>query len=167
LAEKADAYQPTVIHFGAMDVDDVGQVTVLTGGVKLSRGSLSMSAERALVKQAPDGYQHVTLFGEGRKAAFRQKRDGQGELWMDGEAQRIEYDQRAELVTLLGEAVARRSEGSKRSDEVLGEFIAYDSRRESYRVRNTASGEDKPGAGFGTMVMQPLLTAPPAMTEKK
>ena len=167
LAEKADAYQQTVINFGAMDVDETKQVTLLSGGVKLVRGSLSMSAERAALKQTPDGYQQITLFGEGRKAAFRQKRDGAGDLWIDGEAERIEYDERAELVTMLSKAAARRSAGGKRSDEVLGEFIEYDSRRENYRVRNTPTGQDKPGAGVGTIVMEPTRTAPPAMTENK
>ena len=43
-----------------------------------------------------------------------------------------------------------------------GEFISYDSRKEFFSVRNTATGESKPGGGRGTMVIQPTRTEPPA-----
>jgi lipopolysaccharide export system protein LptA len=162
MAEKADSYKPTVINYGSLDIDDVKQVTVLSGGVKLTRGTLSMTAERAFVKQTPDGFRHVTLFGDGKKATFRQKRDGAGDLWVDGDADRIEYDEQAELVKMFSKAAIRRLEGGKQNDEVQGEFISYDSRKEFFSVRNTATGESKPGGGRGTMVIQPSRTEPPA-----
>ena len=160
-AEKADSYKPTVISYGSLDIDDVKQITVLSGGVTLTRGTLLMTAARANVKQTPEGYQQVTLFGEGKKATFRQKRDGAGDLWIDGEADRIEYDESAELVKMFSKAAIRRSEGGKQSDEVQGEFISYDSRKEFYAVRNTPTGESKVGGGRGTMVIQPSRTEPP------
>lgn len=63
---------------------------------------------------------------------------------------------------LFSRAKIRQLEGKKPSDEVEGEFISYDSRREFFSVRNTSAGTDKPGAGRGTMVIQPKRTAPPA-----
>jgi lipopolysaccharide export system protein LptA len=167
LAEKADSYKPTKIDYGAMDIDDVKQITILTGSVKLTRGTLTMTAERAFVKQTPEGFQHVTLFGDGKKATFRQKRDGAGDLWVEGDADRIEYDEQAELVKMFSKANIRRLEGGKQNDEVQGEFISYESRKEIFRVRNTPTGEDKVGGGRGTMVIQPSRTEPPAATEKK
>ncbi|SFG17212.1 lipopolysaccharide export system protein LptA [Duganella sp. CF458] len=162
LAEKADSYKPTNISYGSMDIDDVKQITILLGGVKLTRGTLTMTAERAYVKQTPDGYQQVTLFGDGKKATFRQKRDGAGDQWVEGDAERIEYEEQVELVKMFNKATIRRLEGGKQNDEVQGEFISYDSRKEFFSVRNTASGESKPGGGRGTMVIQPTRTEPPA-----
>jgi lipopolysaccharide export system protein LptA len=162
LAEKADSYKPTNISYGSMDIDDVKQVTILLGGVKLTRGTLSMTAERAFVKQTPEGFQQVTLFGDGKKATFRQKRDGAGDQWVEGDADRIEYEEQAELVKMFNKASIRRLEGGKQNDEVQGEFISYDSRKEFFSVRNTATGESKPGGGRGTMVIQPTRTEPPA-----
>ena len=162
LAEKADSYKPTVINYASMDIDDVKQITILSGGVKLTRGTLSMTAERAFVKQTPEGYQQVTLFGDGKKATFRQKRDGAGDQWVEGDADRIEYEEQAELVKMFNKASIRRLEGGKQNDEVQGEFISYDSRKEFFSVRNTATGESKPGGGRGTMVIQPTRTEPPA-----
>jgi lipopolysaccharide export system protein LptA len=160
-AEKADSYKPTEINYGRLDADDVKQVYTFTGDVTLTRGTLRMKADKAVVTYTPDGYQLATLTGGSRKVAFRQKRDGEGDQWMEGEADRIEYDEKAELVKMYSRAKIRRLEGTKPSDEVEGEFISYDSRREFFSVRNSSTGTDKPGAGRGTMVIQPKRTAPP------
>lgn len=159
-AEKADSYQKTVINYGTLDADDVKQVYTFTGDVTLTRGTLSMKADKAVVTYTPDGYQLATLTGGARKVSFRQKRDGEGDQWMEGEAERMEYDEKAELVKLYSKAKIRRLEGKKPSDEVEGEFISYDSRKEYFSVRNTDAGTNKPGAGRGTMVIQPKRTEP-------
>ena len=56
----------------------------------------------------------------------------------------------------------KKLEGSKTASQVDGEFISYDSRREFFAVKNTASGESKPGAGRSTMVIQPSAKQAPA-----
>ncbi|MBB3120246.1 lipopolysaccharide transport periplasmic protein LptA [Pseudoduganella violacea] len=162
-AEKADSYKPMEINYDNLDVDDVKQLKIATGNVVITRGTLRMHAEKAVVRQDPEGYQFVTLTGAGGKAAtFRQKRDGVGDQWIEGEAERIEYSEKVELVKLFTKAKIKRLEGSKPSDEVQGEFISYDSRKEFFTVKNSETGESKPGGGRGTMVIQPTRTEPPA-----
>lgn len=161
-AEKADSYKPTEIQYDTADLDDVKQIRTLRGNVVLTRGTLRMKSDKAVVTQDPEGYQHVTLTGvPGKPATFRQKRDGEGEQWVEGEAERIDYDGRIELVKLFSKARIKRLEGSRPSDEVAGEFISYDSRKEYFSVRNTVTGDSKPGAGRGTMVIQPSAKRPP------
>ena len=161
-AEKADSYKPMEIKFDNLEVDDVKQQRIATGNVVLTRGTLLMKAARAVVSQTPEGFQHVVLTGGGGKATFRQKRDGEGDQWVEGEAERIEYDENVELVKMFSKAKIKRLEGAKPSDEVEGEFISYDSRKEFFSVKNTSTGESKQGGGRGTMVIQPTRTAPPA-----
>jgi lipopolysaccharide export system protein LptA len=161
-AEKADSYKPTEIQYDTADLDDVKQIRTLRGNVVLTRGTLRMKSDKAVVTQDPEGYQYVTLTGvPGKPATFRQKRDGDGEQWVEGEAERIDYDGRIELVKLFSKARIKRLEGNRPSDEVAGEFISYDSRKEYFSVRNTATGDSKPGAGRGTMVIQPSAKRPP------
>jgi lipopolysaccharide export system protein LptA len=161
-AEKADSTKPTVVDANQMAYDDVKQINTFTGDVILTRGTLTMKAARVVVTQDAAGYQFATLFaGPGALASFRQKRDGGPDLWMDGQAERIEYDGKTELVKLFSKARMRRLDGNKPTDEVEGEFISYDSRSEFFAVNNTpAGGESKPGGGRIKAVIQPRITTP-------
>ena len=158
-AEKADSTKPTEVVADQMTYDDVKQVNTFVGNVVLTRGTLLMKASRVVLTQSPDGYQTAVLTsGPGGLATYRQKRDGGPNLYMEGQAERIEYDSRTELIKLFSKAKMRRLEGAKPTDEVEGEFISYDSRAEFVSVNNTASG-DKPGGGRIKVTIQPRIDA--------
>ena len=164
-AEKADSNKPTEISFDNLDADDVKQIKTFTGNVVLTRGTLLMKSPKAVVTQDPEAYQFVVLTGSGGvQATFRQKLDGPGDQWVEGRADRIEYDGRTELVKLFSKAQIKKLEGSKIASQVDGEFISYDSRREFFAVKNNASGDSKPGGGRSTMVIQPTIKQAPAPT---
>lgn len=165
-AEKADSNKPTEILADSLFDDDVRQIRTLTGNVILTRGTLLMKAGKAVVRTDPEGYQFATFTAApGSVATFRQKRDG-GDLWVEGQAERIEYDNKNEIVKLFSKAKLARLEGSKVTDEVEGAFISYDSRKEFFAVENTASGESKPGAGRVKMVIQPSNKSAPTTPGK-
>jgi lipopolysaccharide export system protein LptA len=160
MAEKADALKPLQIDYDNADLDHVTQISILTGNVIITRGTLTLKSDKAQMKETPEGYMTVTLTSApGRVATFRQKRDGGPDLWVEGQAQRIEYDERAELVKLFSNAVVKELEGARTSSEVNGPFISYDNRKESATVRNDASGADKPGQGRGRLIIAPRRTA--------
>ncbi len=128
LAEKNDSSKPTNIEADQMAYDDVRQINTFTGNVLLTRGTLMMKAAKMVVTQNPAGYQFATLYAApGALATFRQKRDGGPDLWMEGQAERIEYDGKIELAKFFSKAKLKRLEGTKTTDEVEGEFISYDS----------------------------------------
>ena len=162
-AERADSLKQAVINFDSLDVDEVTQTRILTGNVVLTRGTLTMKSDRALVKETPEGYMSVTLTsGPGRVATFRQKRDGGPDLWMEGQAERIEYDERVEVVKLFSKAVVKELENGRLTNQLDGAYVSYDSRREVASVRNDASGDSKAGGGRGTLIIAPRRTAPAA-----
>ncbi len=155
-AEKADAKQATNIEADPMEYDDVNQINTFTGNVRLTRGTLTMKAHKMVVKQDSAGYQYGTMFAApGTLASFRQKRDGGQDLWVEGYAERMEYDGKTEVSKLFTKARLKRLDGSKVTDEVTGEYISYDSKTEFYSVNNTSSGQSKPGAGRIKVVIQP------------
>ncbi|MGZ3240804.1 MAG: lipopolysaccharide transport periplasmic protein LptA [Burkholderiaceae bacterium] len=157
-AEKADSEKPTNVEADKMAYDDVKQVNTFSGRVVLTRGSLSMNAGKVVVTKDPAGYQFATLYAEpGSVASFRQKRDGPGDLWIEGQAERIEYDGKTEMVKLFSNAKIKRLDGAKVIDEVEGAFISYDSRNEFFSVNNTASGVSRPGAGRISATIQPRI----------
>lgn len=155
-AEKADSEKPTNIEADQMAYDDVKQINTFTGNVVLTRGTLVMKAQKLIVTQDPTGYQFATLIAPaGSVATFRQKRDGADNQWVEGQAERIEYDGKAEVVKLFSKAKMRRLEGNTPTDEVEGQFISYDSRAEFFSVNNTVTGQSKPGGGRIKAVIQP------------
>jgi len=161
-AEKADSNKPIEVSFDQADSDDVKQIKTFTGNVILTRGTIRMTSPKAVVTQDPEGYQFVVLTGTpGVQATFRQKLDGEVDKWVEGQADRIEYDDKTELVKLISKGRIKQLESGKVTSQVDGEFISYDSRREVFAVKNSSSGESKPGAGRGTMVIQPSSKRPP------
>jgi lipopolysaccharide export system protein LptA len=155
-AEKADSLKQAVVNFNAIDVDDVNQTRTLTGNVTVTRGTLVLKSDKAVLKETPEGYMSVVLTAApGKVASFRQKRDGGSDLWIEGQAERIEYDERAELVKLFGSAQVKQLQGGKATDQLDSAFISYDSRKEVMVARNDPSGESKPGKGRGTLILAP------------
>ncbi|MCQ4437301.1 lipopolysaccharide transport periplasmic protein LptA, partial [Clostridioides difficile] len=76
------------------------QVTVATGNVVITKGTIIIKGDRVEVRQDPEGYQYATSVGSGKKhATFRQKREGRDE-YIDGDAERIDYDGKQDLTTL-------------------------------------------------------------------
>ena len=156
VAEKADSLKPAGVEYDSADVDGITGTRTLTGNVILTRGTLLLKADRAVVKETPEGYMTVTMTsGPGKLTTFRQKRDGGPDLWVEGQAERIEYEERTELVRLYSNAVVRELENTRMTNQITGPFISYDNRREVATVRNDVSGQSKVGGGRGTLILAP------------
>ena len=159
-AERADSLKEAVVEYDSLDVDEVSGTRILTGNVILTRGTLVLKADRALLKESPEGYMSVTLTANaGKLTTFRQKRDGGPDLWIEGQAERIEYDERSELVRLYSKAIVKELESSRMTNQITGPFISYDTRKEVATVRNDASGQSKVGGGRGTLILAPKRAA--------
>ncbi len=162
-AEKADAFKPTRIDCRTCDANSLTGSFKVAGGVELNRGTLRIVADSGQVEQSPEGYQRLLLLSEpGKKVRFRQKADGPGERWMEGEADRVEYDDRSAMVKLFSQAKVWRTMDGVQTEQAEGEYIAYDSRTEMFSIRNTATGEDRPGGGRNTLILQSKRRPPPA-----
>jgi lipopolysaccharide export system protein LptA len=101
-----------------------------------------------VVRQDAEGFQFATATG--KPARFRQRQDpkpGEKEgIWIEGEALRIELDERNQKIELFD--AARVSRGG---DEVAGDYIFVDQRSDFYQV---SSGKG-PAKGRVKAVIQP------------
>lgn len=158
-AERADRDKPVHLEAARVTVDDVKRTHVFDGNVVLTQGTLVIRTAKLVVTQDAEGFQKgVATGGEGGLARFRQKREGKDE-YIEGEAERIEYDARGEKAEFFTRAFVKSG-----ADEVRGHYISYDGRTEQYLVTAT------PGAGPGskegrvTAIIQPksAKTAPAA-----
>ena len=138
LAEKADRDKPVNIEADRLTVDDNRQVSVFDGRVVITQGTLQIRGDRVVVRQDGEGFQFGTATGN--LATFRQKREGVDE-WVDGEAERIEYDGKKEFVELFNRAKLTRD-----LDETRGNYISYDSKTEFFRVQSSKDAPVTSGA---------------------
>jgi len=139
-AERADREKPVNLEAARITVDDAKKVHVFEGNVSLAQGTLLLLADRIVVSQDADGFQKG--IATGTPARFRQKREGRDD-YVEGEAERIEYDARSERAEFFGKAKVKSA-----GDEVKGAYIGYDAVTERYLATATAGAADgKPVKG--------------------
>ena len=147
-AEKADRDKPVNLEADRVTVDDAKQIAVFEGNVVLTQGTLQIRGNRMEIRQDKDGFRHGTTWGN--LAYFKQKRDGVDE-YIEGWAERIEYDGRAEKVQMFTRAMMKRGD-----DEVRGDYISYDSPTEFYEVKGggtKAATANNPGGRVQVMMV--------------
>ena len=147
-AEKADKDKPTNIESNRMSSDDTRRMNLFEGNVVLTKGTLTVRADRIVVHQDAEGFQFTTATGVPVRFRQRQdpKDDGKEGGWMEGEAQRIEIDDRNEKIELFDKARVNRD-----GDEVAGNYIFVDQRSDFFSVN---AGKGAPG-GRVKAVIQP------------
>jgi lipopolysaccharide export system protein LptA len=160
-AEKADRNKPMNIEADTLRHDDAKQVSVFTGNVVLSKGSIVIRGTQLEVRQDAEGNQFGTVTGNaGRPAFFRQKREGVDEF-IEGEGDTIVYDGKADSVRFVQNAQLRRLRGTTLADEITGALIVYNNQTELFSVDGQAHrGVDAPSTGR----VRAMLTPKPEAT---
>ena len=141
-----------------MPLSRPGQLLLL---VLLTMASLNVHADKAdkdkpidleadnVIVEDIHGFQQSTSYGN--PTTFKQKMEGKNE-YMEGSAQRIEYDGRMDKVKLFTKAWVKRGE-----DIVHGDYIMYDATAEYAEVIGGGSQAATPATPTGRVraVIQP------------
>ena len=147
-AEKADREKPINLEADKVSLDDNQKVSVFEGNVILTQGTTKITAAKITVRQEKDGSQKATSMG--KPATFRTKRDGVDE-YVDGSAERIEYDSKTDKVELFTNAWLRRDK-----DELRGNYVSYEGSTEFYQaIGGSTTANNSTSPGRVTVVMQP------------
>jgi lipopolysaccharide export system protein LptA len=160
-AELSDREQPMQIEADQVVLNQTQQISTFTGHVKFDQGTLRLRGEKIVVSQDAQGFKRALM--SGNAASFRQKREGLNE-YVEGQAQRIEYDANKQILDLLGAAQLKRE-----GDFIRGEHIKYDSLTEVFQVNGAAQTANTPAKRVRA-VLQPrsqvpvLMVAPNAST---
>jgi lipopolysaccharide export system protein LptA len=139
-AEKADRFKKMEVESdqpGKVDLQN--QIVVFNGNVVVTKGTMVIRANRIEVRESAEGYQYASAIGvPSQPASFRQKRDGVNEF-IEGEAERLEYDAKADTIRFVGKASVKRLRGSTVADEATGALITYDNTAEIFTVAGGAA----------------------------
>ena len=159
-AEKSDRSKPMVIEADRDGVLDLQrQVLIYTGNVVISQGTMILRAERLEMRTLPDGYRAASALGSAAKpASWRQRRDGVDES-VEGTADRIEFDGRADTLRFIGNGAVRRLRAGTVADEITGASILWDNTSEVFKVEGGAATPANP-TGRVRAVLSPRTEAP-------
>ncbi|MDM4766993.1 lipopolysaccharide transport periplasmic protein LptA [Pelomonas sp. SE-A7] len=114
------------------------QLTEFTGNVQLSQGSLLLRAHRLQLRETPDGFFQANATAKpGEQVSFKQDRDKPGES-IEGFADQIDYDGKAETVRFTGNAVLRQLRNGQVFSETVGSEFVYDNRKEEFLTKGGA-----------------------------
>jgi len=144
-AEKADREKEIVVNADKLTADDARKTSTFSGNVIVTQGTMRMTAATVTVKEDPE--RHKYYVANGNPVTFRQKLDNSDE-WVEGYAQRAEFDDRNDMLRLYDNARVKRDQ-----NEITGNFISYDMRRELAEVSGAAPG----AAGNGSRVKAVIL----------
>jgi lipopolysaccharide export system protein LptA len=153
-AERADRDKPMNAEADALRYDDARQTSVFTGNVVITKGTIIIRGAQVEVRQDAQGGQFGLVTGNATVPAFfRQKRDVPDEF-IEGEAQRIEYDSRADTVRFIGSAVLRRYRATQLNDETSGAVIVYNGANDMFTVDGGAAARTptNPGGRVRAMI---------------
>jgi lipopolysaccharide export system protein LptA len=154
-AEKADRDKPLQVEAQRLSIDDAKKVQILEGDVVLTKGTLILRAERVIITEDQYGFQKSTAFaGKSGLAHFRQKREGRDD-YIDGEAERIEYNTANEVAELFHRAWIKGGE-----DQVKGDYIWYDAISEKYLATAGDNRDPKAPPARVRAIIQPKNKTP-------
>ena len=155
-AEKADRFKPLNVEADLPGkIDLLNQYVVFNGNVVVTKGTMTIRANRIEVRESPDGYHTAVAFGSpSQHATFRQKRDAPDE-YIAGDAERLEYDGKSDVIRFVNNASVRRLRGGETTDEISGNLVTYDSGTEVFNVAGGAPATASNPGGRVRAVLTP------------
>jgi lipopolysaccharide export system protein LptA len=146
-AERADREKEIVVGADRLTADDNAKTSMFEGAVVITQGTMRMTANKVTVREDKD--RHKYYVASGTPVTFRQKRDNVDE-WIEGFAERAEFDDRTDVLKLFNQARVKRN-----NDELTGDFISYDMKKEVAEVTGAPAGSRAPNAGRVKVIILP------------
>ena len=153
-AERADREKPANIEADRMSLDDLRKESIFEGNVVLTQGTMVLKADKITLKQDAEGFSSGVALG--KPAYFRQKREGVEEF-IEGFADRVEYDGKSQKLRLFTKARVKRN-----NDEVQGDYISYNAVTEFYEVLGTKGSATAPSDAPSSRVRATIQPKPQA-----
>ena len=153
-AERADREKEIVVGADHLTADDANRTSTFEGTVVVTQGTMRITANKVTVKEDAD--RHKYYVANGTPVTFRQKRDNTDD-WIEGFAERAEFDDKNDVLKLFNRARVKRN-----SDELAGDFISYDMKKELAEITGAPPGKEPTGTGRVKAIILPPKKAPEA-----
>jgi lipopolysaccharide export system protein LptA len=146
-AERADREKEIVVGADRLTADDNAKTSTFEGSVVITQGTMRMTANKVTLREDKD--RHKYYVANGAPVTFRQKRDNVDE-WIEGFAERAEFDDRSDVLKLFNRARVKRN-----NDELAGDVITYDMKKEVAEVTGAPANAKSQNAGRVKVIILP------------
>lgn len=146
-----DRNQPMYVEADRADIDDKRGVSVYRGNVKITQGTLQLTAAELTVHSK--GGDIIKAIAVGQPATYRQRPDGKDQN-VEAEAERMEYFAQEQTLILLDKAQVRQAGDTFSSDK-----IDYDIGKDTVKA-----GAGSPSDRVRITIQPKTKAAPPAPT---
>lgn len=157
LADKSDSSKPMDFRSNSANMDEYRKLYNYIGQVRMTQGSRLLTADKVAIKQDAAGFSKSVATGSAKKLAYVKQRENDGKGWMEGWAERIEYDDRTDKFIFFDQARIKTS-----TDDAKGEVIIYDNVTERYQI--LAKGQPIPETGKALPAQPAAAPHPPKPT---
>jgi len=134
----------TLVLSDALRYDDLKRTSVFTGNVVMTRGAMTLTADRLDLREDAEGFQHgVATVATDKRVHIRQARPENFEV-IEAQGARGEYNGKTEQIDIIGQAVITRYICGKPFDTISGQRVRYHQKTDTYEAYGdpNASGED-------------------------
>jgi len=134
-ALESDQEQPLYVEADGADINDKTGISVYTGNVVVTQGSIKLNANKVTVTRKGEKSDHI--LAEGSPVKFQQQIEGSGGM-IKGEARTADYLIASETIIMVGDAVVIQGKDTFRSDR-----ITYDRVKGQVRAGASAKGKQR------------------------
>jgi len=153
----------TLILSDRLDYDDTKKESIFDGHVVMTRGPMSLSADRLVMREDAQGFQHGTAtVTTAPRVIVRQEAPEKFEVIV-AQGLRAEYNGQTQVIDLINQAVVTKYICGKPFDSISGERVKYNQRDNTYqavggpqsaaadgRVRSLSAPNSRAQAAFET-----------------
>ena len=133
-AQENEPDPDTIVLSDTLDYDDNERESIFTGNVIMTRGDMTLHADKLVLVEDEDGYQYGTATVSTRPLVhIRQENPEEFEV-IEAQGKRGEYDGKTEELTVIGQAVVTRFICGKPTDTIRGERVVYKQQTNTYHA---------------------------------
>jgi len=133
-APDAQEDPATLIVSDTLHYDDVKRLSVFTGRVIMTRGLMTLHADKLDMQEDAAGFQHgVATATSGKRVYIRQDRPENFEI-IEAKGVRAEYNGQHERIDIIGQAIVTRFICGKPFDSISGQRVRYNQKTDTYEA---------------------------------
>jgi len=139
LAQPATEAPDVLVLSDALTYDDIKKVSVFTGNVLLTRGTMTLRAHVLQLREDDKGNQSGTATAAPNELVFVRQENPQDFEVIEAKGLRAEYDSQREEIEMIGQAVVTRLICGKPFDTISGARVIYRQKTDTYEARGGAN----------------------------